>query len=130
MEVSCNNCKHIALSKETGRCYACEGDEFEPMEIKEVCENCDNYRECHHGEDYSTDCDGGFVPRKDLVELHRKLRKAVTIIEKYKESVEIEAVYNDSFDYYGKDRTLSQLIADDDMPEEYNEILKALEELR
>lgn len=57
------------------------------MEIKEVCENCDNYNECHDGEDYSTDCDGGFVPRKDLVELQRKLRIAVAAIEEHKKTV-------------------------------------------
>lgn len=40
-----------------------------------ICANCENYKVCHDGEDYSTDCDGGFVLRSDIAELQRRVTK-------------------------------------------------------
>ena len=83
------------------------------MEIEEKCKNCDGYNECFDGEDYSTDCDGGFRPRKDLVELQKvigeyegKLRKALDAIAKHKEATKFEPEAMYDYELY---KTLEEL---------------------
>jgi len=68
----------------------------------ETCANCDNYKECHDGEDYSTDCDGGWVLRKDIEELQGKLKKALDALRHMRHSDLAHAVLWDNYDTHRK----------------------------
>jgi hypothetical protein len=75
-----------------GHRNGCDGNDYEEgteMGIERTCGNCDNCSDCFCVEDISADCDGGFAPRKDIVDLHGKLRKAVEAIELHRKINEL-----------------------------------------